>query len=544
VPRQACGRRLAVSREAATERLPAWSPDGSTIAYTMSVNGLQQVFTRAIGSGEAAQITRGRRAATSPSWSPDGGTLYFVSDDGLWAVGSSGGTPDLVFDAAQQYSVHPDGETIVFLRNQRFWQGTRTADEEPRPFELPEEIESLLGPRTLIGFAPDGSHLALLNGGNLWIVPYPAGTARRFAADDRLRSGSWMPDSRRLVLSSEGVSGGSGYRFLMLDTTDGASRVFHTSPHVLLSPAVSPDGRRLAYATGRVGWDLLEIQVPDGRVRTLLATGGISWYPAWAPSGTRYLFATNHTGRWAIEEAAASDRFFRRVVEAEEPVVSLEQLAWAPDGGQFTYHSLTTVRRLMLANVSGGRASPLDPSWPGGTIDAVWSPDGRHVVYMRVVRDEGSVQVARVRPGSPASVEVLATYPAFDPTLSLRPLAWSPTGEWILATAGQRGLILMTPDFATERALTPRVFAPRAVGFSKDGREVLGIFRDTSGEGAEWQLWSVEVASGQETRLADLDLPEATDDLRGLSLHPDGTRFATSIAIWPYDIWMLEGFDR
>jgi hypothetical protein len=26
-------------------------------------------------------------------------------------------------------------------------------------------------------------------------------------------------------------------------------------------------------------------------------------------------------------------------------------------------------------------------------------------------------------------------------------------------------------------------------------------------------------------------------------IHPDGTRFLTSIAEWPYDIWMLEGFD-
>ena len=30
----------------------------------------------------------------------------------------------------------------------------------------------------------------------------------------------------------------------------------------------------------------------------------------------------------------------------------------------------------------------------------------------------------------------------------------------------------------------------------------------------------------------------------GFSLHPDGTRFATSIQIWPSDIWMVEGFDR
>jgi hypothetical protein len=28
------------------------------------------------------------------------------------------------------------------------------------------------------------------------------------------------------------------------------------------------------------------------------------------------------------------------------------------------------------------------------------------------------------------------------------------------------------------------------------------------------------------------------------SVHPDGQRFLTSIAKWPYDIWMLGGWDQ
>jgi len=44
--------------------------------------------------------------------------------------------------------------------------------------------------------------------------------------------------------------------------------------------------------------------------------------------------------------------------------------------------------------------------------------------------------------------------------------------------------------------------------------------------------------------LAPLDLPASTDGVAGFNLHPDGNRFLTSIANWPYDIWMLEGFDQ
>jgi hypothetical protein len=39
---------------------------------------------------------------------------------------------------------------------------------------------------------------------------------------------------------------------------------------------------------------------------------------------------------------------------------------------------------------------------------------------------------------------------------------------------------------------------------------VLGIYRNTTGQGAEWQLYSVEVATGAETLLAGVDLPITT----------------------------------
>jgi hypothetical protein len=44
--------------------------------------------------------------------------------------------------------------------------------------------------------------------------------------------------------------------------------------------------------------------------------------------------------------------------------------------------------------------------------------------------------------------------------------------------------------------------------------------------------------------LAPLDFPASTANLLGFSLHPDGKRFLTSIAKWPYDIWLLEGWDQ
>jgi hypothetical protein len=41
-----------------------------------------------------------------------------------------------------------------------------------------------------------------------------------------------------------------------------------------------------------------------------------------------------------------------------------------------------------------------------------------------------------------------------------------------------------------------------------------------------------------------LDLPPASAGLSGFSIHPDGKRALTAVAKFPFQIWMLEGFER
>jgi hypothetical protein len=102
-------------------------------------------------------------------------------------------------------------------------------------------------------------------------------------------------------------------------------------------------------------------------------------------------------------------------------------------------------------------------------------------------------------------------------------------------------VFLMAADYGSERPLAPRRLD--VVGFSSNGRDVIGVVRNTTANGA-WQLLSIEAATGREQLLATLDLPAATQGIGGFSLHPDGKRFLTSISVWPSDILMLEGFAR
>ena len=97
---------------------------------------------------------------------------------------------------------------------------------------------------------------------------------------------------------------------------------------------------------------------------------------------------------------------------------------------------------------------------------------------------------------------------------------------------------LVSPDGKVTRPLTN--FRPAAFGFSKDGSVLYALRRASA---RKWVVVSFDVRSGKELKTVDVPIPPAANVL-GFSLHPDGTRFATSIGVPKSDIWLLEGFQK
>jgi dipeptidyl aminopeptidase/acylaminoacyl peptidase len=58
---------------------PAWSPDGSAIAFLRSTGGVAQVWILPVDGGDARQVTRLPAGAGAPVWSPDGARLAFAA---------------------------------------------------------------------------------------------------------------------------------------------------------------------------------------------------------------------------------------------------------------------------------------------------------------------------------------------------------------------------------------------------------------------------------------------------------------------------------
>jgi len=520
-----------IARDAFTKWFAAWSPDGKSVAYTALIGGVGQVFTKTLDALDATQVTHASDACERPFWSPDGATIYYSSLGDLWAIAASGGTPEVVMEKAAAPGLHPDGRTLVFARDGNTWVGSLRGGTPRKLEQAPRGVvtEAAFG---LMKFSPDGSRLAVRAAGELWIVPFPSGTPRNLG-HGVVYGASWFPDNRHLVIVGQNAP------FLaILDTTDGSRRVIYPGTDPRIHPSVSPDGKRIAFSGGAVEWDVLEISLPDGRIHTTVGGGGIALEPEWAPSGTHYLFSRADIGdELVIEDRSATEGFSRRVVD--EPAGTDDFAAmprWAPDGTRFLFVQHAAGRRqLAISSASGGAFTPLAEL--NSEEAHAWSPDGQWVAFTRI--EGGKQQLVKMRPVANAAPMVLANAAPAVTTRAM--IQWSPAGDWI-AYPSANGMYIISPDGYTARRLTARKLL--AFAFSKDGAQVYGILRSTAGEGGQWRLYAIDVKTGVDKMLASVDLPSSANAIAGFSLHPDGKRFLTSIAKWPYDIWMLEGFDQ
>src|SRR5262245_35322539 len=100
---------------------PKMSPDGRQFAVNLTKDGIINVATISVNSGELKQLTYDRELAGWPCWSPDGRLLAIEikrgDDTHLAIIPSQGGEPvQLTFEHGQSwpYSWSPDGDKIVF----------------------------------------------------------------------------------------------------------------------------------------------------------------------------------------------------------------------------------------------------------------------------------------------------------------------------------------------------------------------------------------------------------------------------------------------
>ena len=188
-----------------------------------------------------------------------------------------------------------------------------------------------------------------------------------------------------------------------------------------LSPAVSPDGRRIAFTGTKAGQLDLYVMDVDGSGRRQLTNDlAQDLDPVWSPDGDSLLFTWTGSapGSPTMLVVIGTDGSGRR-----ELLVDGWGGDWSPDGRQIVFTGTgSRVRGLYLMDSDGSHVTSLREVC-GSTCEDVgprWSPDGQSLAFTRLLPDgTETVGVMRVD-GTGARLVLPDSYTA-------RPV-WSPDG--------------------------------------------------------------------------------------------------------------------
>jgi eukaryotic-like serine/threonine-protein kinase len=100
---------------------PAWSPDGTQVAFNSDRSGEMNIYIHSLADRSDRQITKGPGGDFQPNWSPDGQRLVFFSSRSgnadIWQVDlASGAVTSMTSDPALEINpfFSPDGQNIAF----------------------------------------------------------------------------------------------------------------------------------------------------------------------------------------------------------------------------------------------------------------------------------------------------------------------------------------------------------------------------------------------------------------------------------------------
>ena len=413
-----------------------WSHDGSRLAYHTPGPG-DPLFV-----SDGSQPAENRPIFTAPDglhshfplWSPDSAFLYFVQgsptdQSDIWRIHPTGGTSERITSQSGHvsYPVLLDRRTLMYIASDPDGGGPwlYCMDVEHR---IPHRLTSAPDRYTSLAASADGRRLVLT-------LATPTRTLWRLRIADSPEKVS--APVRILLTTNTGSSPRLGPNYLLYISANGASESIWKlanetgaelwngpGAQIFGGPAISPDGRNIAFSVRQRGQTLLYVMQADGTNARIVADSlDLQGAPTWASDGQSITSAVND-------------------------------------------HD---VPHLFRVPIDGGSPTPFIE---GYSLDPAWAPNGGFVVYSGP--DVGTTFPLKAATTAAAEHPL----PAMTLTRGARHLAFLPGGQALVFLQGEiEHKNLWTIDLQTgaERQLTnlPADFDIRDFDISPDGREVV-----------------------------------------------------------------------
>jgi len=413
-----------------------WSHDGSRLVYhTPGPGDPMFVSEGSVRSGGQPIFTAPAGLHSHfPLWSPDAKFIYFVQGSlpdklDIWRISPAGGIPERITSHNGRVS-HPvllDRRTLMYLASDPDGSGPWlfSMDVERR---IPHRLTSGLDRYTSLAASADGRRLVATLASpkrTLWRLriadsPTEVSTADRISLTTGTGSSPRLGPNYLLYVSAAGASES------IWKLANGTSTELWSGQGTLIvgGPAISSDGRSIAFSVSQHGEKLLYVMQADGtNARVVTNSLALQGDPAWAPDGQSITLAADDRG---------APHLFRVPLDGRSPVPFVQDYS----------------------------------------VDPAWAPDGRYVVYSGP--DIGTTFSVKAVTAQAAAHPL----PVLTLTRGARHLAFLPGGRALVLLRGEiqhKNLWLIDLDTGAERQLTnlPPEFNIRDFDISPDGHEVV-----------------------------------------------------------------------
>jgi Tol biopolymer transport system component/DNA-binding winged helix-turn-helix (wHTH) protein len=550
---EGAGGRMLVSTASGFNAYPAFSPDGSTLAFASDRTGALEIWIRPLAPGaREIQVTRDGQNNLQPAFSPDGRFLAFTSlgQGGIWVVPVLGGAPRQLTTFGSRPTWSPDGRSVAFLSNDmvqidlegsstsRIWLVPAVGGEARA---LTERWDPPGGHRS-VSFAPDGRRLAFAASGKVWLLDLETGK-REPLEFLRPEHGAgvagigvagevrWARDGRSLIGLGHQKNEVVLWRYdLEQRRAEVSSLMVVAEPMQFLEHvALGPDGRRMAFALVTTHGDLMSLSVgkdglPSGEPVPLFPSlASRKTCPEFSRDGSRMCFQVWRPGEGAMIYTASGD--------GQNP-------AQAGRSASLSGASFDTQGRLVLAT----RASPdryrlieVDPDTgvertlrempPAGWTRL--SPDGEEVAFMCGGAPLFAVCLAGAHGGEPRRLVASSDGVGWP--------SWSPDGKYLAVEVyeGEETYVAVVPRTGgAPRRITRAHGQSWPHSWTPDGRSVVfaGQRRGV------WNIYEVDVLSGRERALTRYG--RAVVNVRYPASSPTGDRVVFEYSEVSANVWV------